>query len=53
MKNSVMLRGELVKRTGITDEFIQEIENAKVIKPMGLTDEKVPFYMEEAVDQVN
>ena len=53
MKNSVMLRDELVKRTGITDEFIQEIESAKVIKPMGLTDEKVPFYREEAVDQVN
>jgi len=53
MKNSVMLRSELVKRTGIIEEFIQEIESAKVIKPMGLTDEKVPFYREAAVDQVN
>ena len=53
MKSSVMLRDELIKRTGITDEFIQEIESAKVIKPMGLTDEKIPFYREEAVDQVN
>ncbi len=53
MKSSVMLRDELVKRTGITDKFIQEIESAKVIKPMGLTDEKIPFYREEAVDQVN
>lgn len=53
MKSSVMLRDELVKRTGITNEFIQEIESVKVIKPMGLTDEKIPFYREEAIEQVN
>ncbi len=53
MKNSVMLRDELMKRTDVTSDFIIQIEAAKVIKPMGLTDEKIPFYREEAVDQVN
>ncbi|MEN8223218.1 MAG: MerR family transcriptional regulator [Acidobacteriota bacterium] len=53
MKNSVMLRDELVKRTGVTNELIIQIEAVKVIKPMGLTDEKIPFYREEAVEQVN
>ncbi len=53
MKKSVILRDELIKRTGIAIELNSEIEDAKIIKPMGLTDEKIPFYSEEAVDQVN
>ncbi len=53
MKKSVMLRDELMKRTDATNEFITQIEAVKVIKPMGLTDEKIPFYREETVDQVN
>jgi len=53
MKKSVMLRDELVKRAGVTHELLALMESIKVIKPMGLTDEKIPFYREESVDQIN
>jgi len=53
MKKSVMLRDELIKRTGISEPVMGQIEAMKVIRPLGLTDDKVPFYSEEAVEQIN
>lgn len=53
MKNSVMLKDELLERTGVTEDFMNDIENVKVVIPMGVTDEKIPFYHESAVDQIN
>jgi len=53
MKKSVILRDELIKRAGISEVLMKGIELIKVIKPLGLTDEKVPFYSEEAVEQIN
>ncbi|MEN8223359.1 MAG: MerR family transcriptional regulator [Acidobacteriota bacterium] len=53
MKKSVLLRDELAKRTDVSGPVMDEIEKLKLVKPLGVADDKAPFYSEEAVEQVN
>lgn len=53
MKKSVMFRDELVKKLNISEELMKELEKRKMVKPFGLTEEKIPFYTDEVIEQVN
>jgi len=53
LKSEVLLRDELIKKTGIDKNILTDIEKRGIIRPFGLTDEKVPFYSEEVIVQLN
>ena len=53
LKSEVLLRDELIKKTGIDKNILTDIEKRGIIRPFGFTDEKVPFYSEEVFVQLN
>jgi len=53
LKSEVLLRDELIKKTGIDREILKDIEKRGIIRPFGYTDEKIPFYSEEVITQIN
>ncbi|NUM72208.1 MAG: MerR family transcriptional regulator [Ignavibacteriaceae bacterium] len=50
MKN-IYLLNELAAKTGVSEIIILEWEKEKLIKPSGETEEKTPFYNEDAIAQ--
>lgn len=43
-KENIFIINELIKDLGISEELIKKIENYKVIVPMGVTKDRIPFY---------
>ncbi len=50
MTKNLLLRDEFIERTRISEKVLTEWEASKVIKPSGLTEDKVPFYTPELVE---
>jgi len=53
MKKSVMFRDKLVRKLGISEDMLDELEKRKIVKPFGITEENVPYYRDEVIEQVN
>jgi DNA-binding transcriptional MerR regulator len=47
MKKSVMFRDKLVRKLGISEDMLDELEKRKIVKPFGITEENVPYYRDE------
>ncbi|MCP5104959.1 MAG: MerR family transcriptional regulator [bacterium] len=45
-----LLRNEFIERTRISEKVLKEWETSKIIKPAGMTEDKVPFYTGELVE---
>lgn len=50
MKKSIYARKELISKAGITETQLSEWEKIKLLKPIGYTDDKVPFYTEYSIE---
>ena len=53
MKNEILLRNELIKKSGVDEKILKEIEKRGIIRPFGYTDEKIPFYSDKVFAQLN
>ena len=53
MKKAVIFRGKLVRKLGISVDMLDELEKRKIVKPLGITEENVPFYRDEVLEEVN
>jgi DNA-binding transcriptional MerR regulator len=52
MKQSLFLRDDLVARFRMSHARLAELEKLKLIRPVGLTEDKVPVYAEDTVAQI-
>jgi DNA-binding transcriptional MerR regulator len=52
MAGQIYIRDEFLKKSGITEAHLQDWEKVKLITPVGYTEEKIPFYSETAIQQV-
>lgn len=50
MAKNVLLRDEFIERTRISEKVLIEWEASKIVKPSGITEDKVPYYTPEQVD---
>ena len=53
MKSEVLLRDELIKKIKIDEEKLKDVEKRGIIRPFGYTDDKIPFYSEEVIAQLD
>lgn len=53
MKKSVMFREELIRKLNISEDMLDELEKKKIVKPFGKTEEKISFYRNEVIEQIN
>jgi len=53
MKNNYLLRKEFIKEAKISDKILIEWENIKIITPNGFTEDRIPFYTQSALVQVD
>jgi DNA-binding transcriptional MerR regulator len=51
MKQNVYIREDFLAKTKTSPQRLKEWEDLKLIRPVGFTDESVPFYSEQAVAQ--
>jgi DNA-binding transcriptional MerR regulator len=52
MNKNIFTRDEFVAKLNIEDASLREWEKAKLLKPAGFTDEKIPLYSEEMSERV-
>jgi DNA-binding transcriptional MerR regulator len=52
MAGQIYIRDEFLKKSGITEARLTAWEKVKLITPVGYTEEKIPFYSETAIQQV-
>jgi DNA-binding transcriptional MerR regulator len=52
MKNRIYIKSELTAKLGIPDDLFSKIEQLKLIHPVGITEDKMPLYSEDAVRQI-
>lgn len=50
MAKNLLLRDEFIERTRISEKVLSEWEASKIIKPAGITEDKVPYYTPELVE---
>lgn len=53
MKKSIFIREEFLEKAGISEARLSEWEKNKLIKPVGFTDDQVPFYTDQTLEHVN
>ncbi len=53
MKKNIYVRDEFLGKTKITAHQLKEWEDLKLIRPVGYTDDSIPFYSDVAIEQVN
>jgi len=53
MKNKVLIREEFIKGCKISEEVLNELEKTKIIKPSGFTENNMPLYNGNSVEQIN
>jgi len=53
MKSHVYVRKEFIVKVGVAEKDLKKWEDLKLIKPVGFTDEDVPFYAEHSIQEVN
>jgi DNA-binding transcriptional MerR regulator len=53
MKNKVLTRNEFIGNAKISETWLKEMEQARIIEPSGFTEDKVPFYTTDSIDQSN
>ncbi len=51
MKKSIFTRRELIEKADISELMLVEWEQCKLIKPIGYTDDQVPFYNDDSIEQ--
>ncbi|MBN1780622.1 MerR family transcriptional regulator [bacterium] len=52
MAGQIYIRDEFLAKVGIHDDILETWEKARLIAPVGYTEDKVPFYSESAIGQV-
>jgi DNA-binding transcriptional MerR regulator len=52
MNKNIFTRDEFIAKFKLEDAFLREWERAKLLKPAGYTDEKIPLYSEEMSERV-
>jgi DNA-binding transcriptional MerR regulator len=53
MKESVYLKDELVKKTDVNPELMDQLEKLKILQPTGITEDAVAFYSDATIQHVN
>jgi DNA-binding transcriptional MerR regulator len=53
MGNNIFLREDLLKESGISEAALKEFEKKGLIKPTGITEDKIPFYSNALLEQIN
>ena len=53
MTKNFLIRDEFIEKAKISEQVLKEWETAKLIKPVGFTEDNLPFYNPQAVEQVN
>jgi DNA-binding transcriptional MerR regulator len=53
MTKNFLIRNEFIEKAKISEKVLKEWETFKIIKPVGFTEDKLPFYTQQAVEQVN
>jgi len=53
MTKKFLIRNEFIEKAKISEKVLKEWETFKIIKPVGFTGDKLPFYTPRAVDLVN
>jgi DNA-binding transcriptional MerR regulator len=51
MKGRVLILDEFIAQIGISRETLREWERLKLLRPVGLTEEQVPFYTDRSVQE--
>src|SRR4030067_2481459 len=52
MNKNIFTRDEFIAKFNLPDASLREWERAKLLKPAGFTDEKIPLYLEEMSERV-
>jgi DNA-binding transcriptional MerR regulator len=53
MKNKVLMKDAFIKKSKISEKFLNELESAKIVKPSGFTENNLPLYNRYSVAQIN
>lgn len=53
MTKNFLIRNEFIEKAKISEKVLKEWETFKIIKPVGFTEDNLPFYSPQAVEQVN
>ena len=52
MKRNVFILKEFLAKVKVSEQSLKQWEDLKLLKPAGFTDEKIPFYAEHSIKQV-
>ncbi len=53
MTKNFLIRNEFIEKAKISEKVLKEWETFKLIKPVGFTEDNLPFYTPQVVEQVN
>ena len=53
MANNIFFRKDFLKETGITEKALVELETNNLLKPVGITEDKLPFYTNSSIEQLH
>lgn len=53
MPGSFLERRELIEKSKISEKVLTQWEELRLVKPSGLTEDKIPFYTQQTIDHIN
>jgi DNA-binding transcriptional MerR regulator len=53
MKENVFFKDEIAKKTGVSQDLLDQLDKSKIIVPAGITEGRVPFYSEDVIRHIN
>ncbi len=53
MTEKRLIRREFIKEAQVSEKVLKQWESANIIKPKGYTDDNIPFYSQETLEQIN
>ena len=53
MSNNIFFRKDFLSEAGITEKLLTEFETNNLVKPVGITEDKIPFYTKISLEQLS
>ncbi|MCK4941939.1 MAG: MerR family transcriptional regulator [Candidatus Aminicenantes bacterium] len=53
MRDEILTRDEFISKAKISEKWLKEMEQIKIIEPSGFTENNIPFYTSRSIDQSN
>jgi DNA-binding transcriptional MerR regulator len=53
MNDRILTHDEFISRSKISEKWLQDLENARILSPAGVTEKNVPYYNSHSIDQCN